>query len=136
MKSKKMLKVAMILIITMSMMVMGMVVGQGANGTTTPTNPFPFTDCYSRCLFFCTIEPQNPCTCTSTCLKKCLDTPTNTMALDVDEHQQNIGYCKLGCATSLCSNNITNPHNLDGESMERCVDSCSNKCTISYYLAP
>ncbi|KAL4583910.1 hypothetical protein LXL04_008496 [Taraxacum kok-saghyz] len=126
-------KMMMILIITM--MVMKMVVGQGATGTT-PANPFPFTTCYSRCLFFCSIEPKNPCTCTSTCLTKCLDTPSNTMAMDVDEHQQNIGYCKFGCVTALCFNNITNPHNLDGESMERCVDSCSSKCTVSYYLAP
>ncbi|KAL9992311.1 putative thionin-like protein [Helianthus debilis subsp. tardiflorus] len=95
------------------MMVMGMVVGQGGTGTGTggtgtggtgtAPNPIPFTTCYTRCMFFCMIEPQNACTCTSTCLKKCLDTPPTTMAMDMDEHGQNLGYCKLGCATSLCS---------------------------------
>nr|KAJ0213845.1 hypothetical protein LSAT_V11C400198110 [Lactuca sativa] len=111
MEGKKMVKV-MMMIFNIIMMVMGMV-----------------------CLFFCLIEPQNMCTCTSTCLKKCLDTPSNTMAMAVDGYGENFGYCKLGCATSLCSN-ISKPHNLDGESMGRCVDSCSNKCTMSYYLAP
>ncbi|XP_042757624.1 thionin-like protein 2 [Lactuca sativa] len=109
MEGKKMVKV-MMMIFNIIMMVMGMVSGQDANGTT-PTNPFPFTDCYGRCLFFCLIEPQNMCTCTSTCLKKCLDTPSNTMAMAVDGYGENFGYCKLGCATSLCSN-ISKPHNL------------------------
>ncbi|KAL8230362.1 hypothetical protein R6Q57_000140 [Mikania cordata] len=123
-KKKMMMMVGMIMMLTM-----GMVVGQGGSGTSA-TNPVPFLNCYTRCMFFCMIEPQNACTCTSTCLKKCLDTPT-TMAKDVDEHTQNLGYCKLGCATSLCSN-ISNPHDPDGKSMGKCVDSCSNKCNMSY----
>lgn len=97
-------------------MAMGTVMGQdgdGGNGTaagTTPT-PIPFTNCYSRCFFFCMIEPQNLCSCTSICLKKCLDVPpTTTMDIGRDERKQNLGYCKLGCATSLCSN-ISKLHN-------------------------
>nr|XP_043616390.1 thionin-like protein 2 [Erigeron canadensis] len=125
-------KKIMILTMMITMMVVGMktIVAQNA---TTPT-PIPFTSCYSRCFFFCMIEPQNMCTCTSTCLKKCLDTPAAT-PMAMDEHTLNLGYCKLGCATSLCSN-ISQLNNPNVQSMGRCVDSCSNKCTISYYLSP
>ncbi|KAI3727218.1 hypothetical protein L1987_67029 [Smallanthus sonchifolius] len=126
-------KKMMLMICMFMMMIMGMVVGQGGSGTA--PNPIPFTTCYTRCMFFCMIEPQNACSCTSICLKKCLDTPPINMAMDVDENAQNLGYCKLGCATSLCSN-TSKPNDPEGESMGKCVDSCSNKCAMSYQLSP
>ncbi|PWA68973.1 hypothetical protein CTI12_AA300800 [Artemisia annua] len=108
--------------------------GQGANGSSAAPTPVPFTDCYGRCFFFCIIVPTNACSCTSTCLKKCLDTPPmTTMALD--DHSQNLGFCKLGCANSLCAN-IGTRENPDEHGMGRCVDSCSNKCSMSYSLSP
>ncbi|GJV14018.1 thionin-like protein 2 [Tanacetum coccineum] len=126
----------MMVMIIMMMMVMRIVVGQGANDTSVPT-PVPFIDCYGRCFFFCIIVPTNACTCTSTCLKKCLDTPsmTTTMALDDHHAQKNLGFCKLGCAHSLCGD-ISTRHNPDEQGMGRCVDSCSNKCSMSYSLSP
>nr|GEV49388.1 hypothetical protein [Tanacetum cinerariifolium] len=107
--------------------IMGMVVS-GCRGDVNT-----FRDCYAKCFIFCMIEPNKSlCTCTTQCLKECIfpSLPgTNTMAFD--PHTQNLGYCKLGCATSLCSN-ISKAHNPDVKSMDSCVGSCSNKCTKSY----
>ncbi|XP_071712256.1 thionin-like protein 2 [Rutidosis leptorrhynchoides] len=124
MKDKKMTTMITMMIIGM---VMTLVVAQ-------TTSPVPFTTCYGRCFFFCAIVPQNMCTCTSTCLKQCLDIPPSSTTMAIDEHalnHQNLGYCKLGCATSLCAN-ISKLHNPDAENMGRCVDSCSVKCNLSY----
>ncbi|KAK1434098.1 hypothetical protein QVD17_11016 [Tagetes erecta] len=135
---KNMMMLMMVMGMMMMMMMMGMVVGQGGagggagGGTGSAPNPIPFTTCYARCMFFCMIEPQNACSCTSTCLKKCLDTPPTTTTMGMDEHAQNLGYCKLGCATSLCSN-ISKQQDPEGESMGQCVDACSDKCTMSYH---
>lgn len=94
--------------IMMMMMVIRMVKGQG-----TITNPIPFTSCLNQCMFFCLVGHNNPCDCTYKCYKKCLDArlappppATKTINMDMveDENAQNLGYCKLGCATSLCSN--------------------------------
>ncbi|KAJ9537813.1 hypothetical protein OSB04_030546 [Centaurea solstitialis] len=94
-----------------------------------------FKDCYAKCFIFCMIEPkENLCTCSTLCLKECIFPsllPSSSSSYAIDQHSQNLGYCKLGCATSLCSN-ISKTHNPDGKNMEICVGSCSNKCTMSY----
>ncbi|KAJ0724764.1 putative thionin-like protein [Helianthus annuus] len=92
-----------------------------------------FRDCYAKCFIFCMIEPnQTLCTCTTQCLKECIfPSLPGTMAAIDHPHTQNLGYCKLGCATSLCSN-ISKAHNPDGKNVESCVGSCTNKCTMSY----
>ncbi|KAL8189309.1 hypothetical protein R6Q57_028875 [Mikania cordata] len=90
-----------------------------------------FRDCYAKCFIFCMIEPNKSlCTCTTQCLKECIF-PSLPSTMDVDPHTQNLGYCKLGCATSLCSK-ISKAHNPDGKNVESCVGSCSNKCALSY----
>ncbi|KAD6794664.1 hypothetical protein E3N88_05560 [Mikania micrantha] len=69
-----------------------------------------FRDCYAKCFIFCMIEPNKSlCTCTTQCLKECIF-PSLPSTMAVDPHTQNLGYCKLGCATSLCSN-ISKAHN-------------------------
>ncbi|XP_024980420.1 thionin-like protein 2 [Cynara cardunculus var. scolymus] len=88
-----------------------------------------FRDCYAKCFIFCMIEPNKSlCTCTTQCLKECI---FPSLPSAIDQHSQNLAYCKLGCATSMCSN-ISKTHNPDGKNMESCVGSCSNKCTMSY----
>ncbi|KAJ9542399.1 hypothetical protein OSB04_028905 [Centaurea solstitialis] len=90
-----------------------------------------FKECYTKCFILCIVEPnENLCNCTAQCLKVCL-TSSPPLSFAIDQHSQNIGYCKIGCATSLCSN-ISKTHNPDGKNMESCVGSCSNKCTMSY----
>lgn len=78
-----------------------------------------FRDCYGKCFIFCMIEPDKSlCTCTTQCLKECIfpslppKTTTNSMSTihHHHPHAQNLAYCKLGCATSLCSN-FSKPNN-------------------------
>lgn len=60
-----------------------------------------FKDCYAKCFIFCMIEPsQTLCSCATHCLKQCIfpDTPQG-----VNEDVENLGFCKLGCAFSMCS---------------------------------
>ncbi|CAI9286385.1 unnamed protein product [Lactuca saligna] len=116
--------------------VMSMVVG-GCKGDVNA-----FRDCYAKCFIFCMIEPDKSlCTCTTQCLKECIfpslppKTTTNSMSTIHHPHAQNLAYCKLGCATSLCSN-FSKPNNPDGKNVESCVGSCSDKCTMSYSSSP
>ncbi|KAI3789710.1 hypothetical protein L2E82_02513 [Cichorium intybus] len=111
--------------------VMGVVVG-GCRGDVNS-----FRDCYAKCFIFCMIEPDKSlCTCTTQCLKECIfpSLPSAT-TMTVHPHTQNLAYCKLGCATSLCSN-FSKPQNPDGKNVESCVGSCSNKCIMSYSSSP
>ncbi|KAL2493388.1 Thionin-like protein 2 [Abeliophyllum distichum] len=88
-----------------------------------------FKDCYTKCFVFCMIEPtQTLCSCTTHCFKDCIfsDTPQ-----DVHEDMDNLGFCKLGCAFSMCST-ISTKQKPNGEKVDNCVGSCSTKCTKSY----
>ncbi|ONI15988.1 hypothetical protein PRUPE_3G072600 [Prunus persica] len=55
-----------------------------------------FQECYAGCMLVCFIK-QHKIGCFAKCLKSCFVIPTDIQAKP--EH-----YCKLGCATSLCSN--------------------------------
>ncbi|KAL1810514.1 hypothetical protein ACET3Z_027504 [Daucus carota] len=101
-----------------------------------------FKDCYIKCYVFCMIEPsQTLCTCTTRCFKNCIlpsiysSTATTQSRRRSDDlahqHSQNIAFCKLGCASTSCSalSTISNPN---GENVESCVGSCSNKCIKTY----
>lgn len=70
-----------------------------------------FKDCYIKCYVFCIIEPsQTLCSCTTQCFKNCIlpgDSTSVTVQRRVDRvsnANQNYAFCKLGCASSLCSN--------------------------------
>ncbi|KAK3003818.1 hypothetical protein RJ639_017904, partial [Escallonia herrerae] len=74
------------------LVVLGMAVGQS-----TAT----FKDCYAKCFIFCMIEPDHTlCSCTTSCLKECIF-PAATPQTSI--HEESLGFCKLGCASSLCS---------------------------------
>ncbi|XP_022884983.1 thionin-like protein 2 [Olea europaea var. sylvestris] len=90
-----------------------------------------FKDCYTKCFIFCMIEPSETlCSCTTHCLKQCIfsDSPQG-----VHEDKDNLGFCKLGCAFSMCST-ISTKRKPNGEKVDNCVGSCSTKCTKSYSL--
>uniref|UniRef100_A0A7N0T1D0 Thionin-like protein 2 n=1 Tax=Kalanchoe fedtschenkoi TaxID=63787 RepID=A0A7N0T1D0_KALFE len=93
-----------------------------------------FMDCYTSCFILCFIVPGHTTSyCSLECLKDCiipkspLDAMINRHSANkdmVDSHQ----FCKLGCASVLCSNISTN-NNPQGVKVEKCVRSCSNMCT-------
>ncbi|KAL1814432.1 hypothetical protein ACET3Z_017006 [Daucus carota] len=98
-----------------------------------------FKDCYIKCYVFCIIEPsQTLCSCTTQCFKNCIlpGGDSNVASVQrrvdhVDDSNQNHAFCKLGCASSLCSNISTNK-NPNADNMEKCVGSCSQKCDNTY----
>ncbi|CAA2994661.1 thionin-2.2-like isoform X2 [Olea europaea var. sylvestris] len=51
----------------------------------------------------------------------------------VNEDVENLGFCKLGCAFSMCST-ISTKQKPNGEKVDNCVGSCSTKCTKNYSL--
>lgn len=71
-----------------------------------------FKDCYIKCYVFCIIEPsQTLCSCTTQCFKDCILPPsftnatTKSLLYDTTKaNRQSNAFCKLGCASSLCSN--------------------------------
>ncbi|KAL6568119.1 hypothetical protein OROHE_003803 [Orobanche hederae] len=83
-----------------SIVVAVMAVGLMATGKSNAA----FKDCYTKCFVFCMIEPsQTLCSCTTHCFKDCI---FQEMQLnDVHSHQDsdNLAFCKLGCAFSMCS---------------------------------
>ncbi|KAG6425376.1 hypothetical protein SASPL_115807 [Salvia splendens] len=88
-----------------------------------------FKECYTKCFIFCMIEPsQTLCSCTTNCLKDCI---FQEIQNDVHDDSDNLGFCKLGCAFSMCSA-FSSKHKPNGEKVDGCVGSCSNKCTKSY----
>ncbi|KAL3631855.1 hypothetical protein CASFOL_024839 [Castilleja foliolosa] len=93
-----------------------------------------FSDCYTKCFVFCMIEPsQTLCSCTTSCLKDCIFQP---LQKDVREDgSDNLGFCKLGCAFSKCSS-FSTKHTPNGDKVDGCVGSCSNKCIKSYSTWP
>lgn len=116
-----------------------------------------FKPCYGACFTICMVKkPHNPLTCGFNCLKKCA-APAQTLDFQTNPHH----FCKLGCATSLCTHISTkdNPSNYispflvrvsflwyigltflfffflffsDAELVGKCVDSCSGTCSTNY----
>lgn len=91
------------LVVVMAVAAALLAVGQADTGS--------FKDCYIKCYVFCIIEPsQTLCSCTTQCFKNCIlpgDSPSVTVQRKVDhvsDASQNHAFCKLGCASSLCSN--------------------------------
>uniref|UniRef100_A0A5B7BAM4 Putative thionin-like protein 2 n=1 Tax=Davidia involucrata TaxID=16924 RepID=A0A5B7BAM4_DAVIN len=101
-------------------LVFGMLVGQSSTAS--------FKDCYVGCFIFCMIKPSNSAFyCSTQCLKDCI-IPKSPQDIREDTHDS----CKLGCASSLCTN-ISTKQNPDGEKVESCVGSCSESCTKNHF---
>ncbi|TXG68844.1 hypothetical protein EZV62_003779 [Acer yangbiense] len=74
----------------MVFVILGLLVGQSAAD---------FKSCYSNCFVICTIYGGSAVECVAKCLKECtLDTYSSHTLKHTDD------FCKLGCATSLCTN--------------------------------
>ncbi|KAK3028314.1 LOW QUALITY PROTEIN: hypothetical protein RJ639_037776 [Escallonia herrerae] len=90
-----------------------------------------FKDCCAKCFIFCMIEPDHTlCSCTTSCLKECIF-PTATPKTST--HEENLGFCKLGCASSLCSKVSTN-QNPKGVHVENCVGSAPRSVPRATHL--
>ncbi|XVF25027.1 hypothetical protein REPUB_Repub13aG0178600 [Reevesia pubescens] len=99
----------------MACLVLGVLIGQS-----TAT----FGSCYFSCFVFCVITPQTtPFLCSLKCLKDCI-IPSSTNWGSLNDIQS---FCKLGCATTLCSN-ISSKENPGEDKVGSCVDSCSETC--------
>ncbi|KAI3455398.1 hypothetical protein Pfo_012061 [Paulownia fortunei] len=104
-----------------------------AVGMLTGKSNASFKDCYTKCFIFCMIEPsQTLCSCTTHCLKDCI---FQEIQNEVPEDSDNLGFCKLGCAFSMCSS-ISTKRTPNGDKVDGCVGSCSNKCIKSYSSSP
>ena len=82
-------------------LVMGMLVGQSTAS---------FKDCYTKCFIFCIITPNNTAfSCSLECLKDCV-IPSHPLDIETADTTY---FCKLGCASTLCTNLSTkkNPGN-------------------------
>lgn len=100
--------------VVMVWLVMGLLLMPPTTSTTAST----FTSCYVGCFILCVIVPTNTATtCALQCLKDCIvpSSPRTVPLTHAAHPKENIFYfCKLGCASSLCSNFSTkhNPSNL------------------------
>ncbi|KAI9160809.1 hypothetical protein LWI28_011725 [Acer negundo] len=82
-----------------------------------------FKQCYGICFITCVLTSANTTFgCAAECLKDCILTPPPIHTL-MDTHN----FCKLGCATSLCTH-FSTKHDPAAEKVEGCVNSCSETC--------
>ncbi|KAL4626252.1 hypothetical protein ACB092_05G082700 [Castanea dentata] len=86
-----------------------------------------FKSCYQGCFILCIITPnQSAISCPFKCLIDCIKP-----SFPVDfTHRDNDYFCKLGCASSLCTNFSTKEFPSE-EKVDSCVDSCSQSCNKS-----
>ncbi|KAB2623876.1 thionin-like protein 2 [Pyrus ussuriensis x Pyrus communis] len=88
-----------------------------------------FKSCYESCFILCVITPNHSVSyCSFQCLKDCI-IPSRSPLDHSNIHKDNVYFCKLGCASSLCSN-LSTKQNPEVEKVGGCVDSCSETCTI------
>lgn len=63
-----------------------------------------FESCYGSCFILCVIIPTNTVgSCTLECLKDCI-IPTPPLGQSNIQNHNHYNFCKLGCASTLCSN--------------------------------
>ncbi|KAL5756218.1 hypothetical protein ACOSP7_020641 [Xanthoceras sorbifolium] len=98
----------------MVFMILGLLVGQSAASLQT---------CYPICLVPCMIIEKNLLKCAGKCLKKCIFKPSS-----MDSQKEIHYFCKLGCATTVCTN-ISTKEDPAAEKVEGCVNTCSERCT-------
>ncbi|CAI0422628.1 unnamed protein product [Linum tenue] len=119
----------------LAMMSAGFLVGQSTAAS--------FTICYRNCFLLCAITGNSLGSCAGDCLKDCLLQPPSSLPPKPSSvskmgeemkkpasHRQNLYFCKLGCAFSLCSNFSSRATDPREEKVAACVDSCSTKCTV------
>ncbi|KAK1575629.1 hypothetical protein Q3G72_007078 [Acer saccharum] len=75
--------------VLMVFVILGLVVGQSAAS---------FQTCYAFCFIPCMISERNLLECGTKCLKKCIFPSSSSHTLKHTDY-----FCKLGCATSLCT---------------------------------
>ncbi|XVE52121.1 hypothetical protein DITRI_Ditri02bG0096800 [Diplodiscus trichospermus] len=104
--------------VLMVCLVLGAIVGQSTAS---------FQSCYMGCFVLCVIIPQNTVfSCSVKCLKDCIvPNPSSIGLASVQDMTQY--FCKLGCATSLCTN-LSTKENPGEQKVGSCVDSCSKTC--------
>ncbi|KAG6575552.1 Thionin-like protein 2, partial [Cucurbita argyrosperma subsp. sororia] len=84
-----------------------------------------FRKCYAKCFIACAITPGITLgTCGATCLAKCLFIASAPMDFN---HMDTHYFCKLGCATSMCTK-FSTKNDPSEKKVERCVDSCAGTC--------
>ncbi|KAK4590569.1 hypothetical protein RGQ29_020934 [Quercus rubra] len=78
--------------------------------------------CYRNCFSLCIVTPDSSAIlCPMKCFRHCT---VSSFPIDFT-HRDNVYFCKLGCAMSLCTNISTI---LFPRQVEACVDSCSDTC--------
>ncbi|KAK2651358.1 hypothetical protein Ddye_011214 [Dipteronia dyeriana] len=91
-----------------------------------PADATSFKQCYGICFITCVLTSANTTFgCAAECLKDCILTPPPIHTL-MDTNN----FCKLGCATSLCTH-FSTKHDPAAEKVEGCVNSCSETCIKS-----
>ncbi|KAG9146843.1 hypothetical protein Leryth_005156 [Lithospermum erythrorhizon] len=106
---------------------LGLLIGHGKSSDT-------FKDCYGKCFIFCMIDPaQSLCNCTTSCLKQCIFSGITPQSHH-EHSSNNLNFCKLGCAFSMCSG-VSSKHQPYADKVDNCVGSCSKTC-IKNYLSP
>ncbi|KAJ0075732.1 hypothetical protein Patl1_34108 [Pistacia atlantica] len=109
--------------VLMICLVMGVLVGDSAGQSIQA-----FTQCFAVCFVSCVLTPGNDVpTCATKCITSCLF-PGPSKSLKLKDPQY---FCKLGCATSLCTNFSTKDDPAK-EKVGSCVSSCSNTCIKKY----
>ncbi|KAK6264033.1 hypothetical protein SCA6_019467 [Theobroma cacao] len=102
--------------VLMVCLVLGILVGQS---TAQGTNVL----CYAACFIPCMADPNTTTFyCTIKCLKNCI-LPKSTVGGIKDTQY----FCKLGCATALCTN-ISTKEDPGEKKVGSCVDACSATC--------
>ncbi|KAI5337146.1 PREDICTED: thionin [Prunus dulcis] len=87
-------------------------------------------DCYANCLPKCVKGSVfGTITCAGTCIAQCLAISPSLLSVPKDDHY----FCKLGCASSMCAS-LIDTENPEMGKVGDCVDSCSEKCSISSAL--
>ncbi|KAK2651375.1 hypothetical protein Ddye_011231 [Dipteronia dyeriana] len=96
-------------------MAKGLLVGQSASLAT----------CYALCFVPCVIAEGSAAKCALICVRKCLVKPSS---IDLQKDTHHSYFCKVGCATSLCTN-LSTKEDPAVEKVEGCVNTCSETCT-------
>ncbi|XWS20334.1 hypothetical protein CRYUN_Cryun31cG0092400 [Craigia yunnanensis] len=79
--------------------------------------------CYGGCFVQCMFRSGTTAgSCALECLSKCI-LPKSTVGTIKDTQS----FCKLGCATALCSN-ISTKENPAAKKVGSCMDACSATC--------
>ncbi|XWS16379.1 hypothetical protein CRYUN_Cryun34aG0082100 [Craigia yunnanensis] len=103
--------------VLMICLVLGIIVGQST------AQLLPTAVCYANCFVPCILRPETTVgSCAIDCFKSCI-LPKSTVGTIKDTQS----FCKLGCATALCSN-ISTRENPAEKKVGSCLDACAATC--------